>query len=237
LAGVEYCKGYVALGYAAMSLNDFEDDRKLLQNVGNILLYSQDAGGFAFENFQDLLLRIDSLERAVDRMLRRDVLSASDQDQIRSVIKTTLEPLCESPESFRRHLWNAYPGSKPYDHSLLGYLSREEYDSGFSDADFKVFQERVKRIISFFNRTLPYSMNEQEKDLIKNPCPVIFASRTIHGVPLGGGGTPGELAVLSPLFLGRDIQMIYTSAEKVRQIDAFTRQFGVQVRSFEEISS
>ena len=236
LAGTAYPHRNLARGYSNVSLNDFVNDRNLLQNADKILLYWLKPFDI-LENFGDLFSRIMKLETAIDRMLRREVLSDFERTELCKKIQITLLPLCDSFESFRACLWDQYPGSKPYDHKLCGWTSQDHFLKSFSEENYKIFYEKVNLIISQLSNFKPFlSMNEQEKDLIINPCPLIFASHSISGELLPDYlGKPGELAVHHPLLLGKDIQKLYTLKEKVQLIQSLTHEYRVTVHSFEDL--
>ncbi len=160
-----------------------------------------------------------ALELNVLRLLQMGFLNdASERARLKEHLKKVLQ-IFQSAESIQEYLWPKI-GKSFFN---LGEF-QGEYNKEFRDWSIK----KIERILSFFEEVKPISFSLEEIDLIQRPCPMVFASNTLHGENCGGG-RPGELGVKTEALLRRDIQVIYTTETDVARIKKVLESFKVHV--------
>lgn len=97
-------------------------------------------------------------------------------------------------------------------------------------------QEALDEIIKLFDTIVPFNFSDQEKSLIKEPFPIVWAAINLDNVSILRNHNllvKGEHAIKGPLELGKHVQVVFTAEQNVQKLREMVKEHDVQVLSFE----
>ncbi|MBA3722599.1 MAG: hypothetical protein H0W88_09390 [Parachlamydiaceae bacterium] len=91
-------------------------------------------------------------------------------------------------------------------------------------------KEKVQAILDLFDNAKPLEFTDDEKDLIHQSFPIIWASTTLESTPTEGMmGRPGERYLTKPALLGKDIQLLFVPKDNIQKAQKALSAYHVKV--------
>ncbi len=101
------------------------------------------------------------------------------------------------------------------------------------EREMKSNREQLQEILDLFDTVKPLNFTDEEKELIENPFPIVWASLSLEPKAQVGTDFAGEQKVTGKAVLGDDIQVVFTNQENVEKLRSLVQEHGVQVYNFE----
>ena len=163
----------------------------------------------------------------ITRILQMGATS-QERQKLRDHLEQTVFPIFSSVESFQKYF-------KPY--AVEYWISEAGFNADYNQEFLNKLQPLIQSVHAALN-TQSLELNQNELELIRNPCPLVFASDSLGATApqLGILGVLGERTIDSPVVLGKDIRYVYTTLENLKRIAQAVAPFGVQARVISLIS-